>query len=430
MNKEFLKDYQREILDEQDEFIENARRGEFSSCRDYYLNRFHKPSLPISEIHASFYLWEEAGLKWPVWNFVPLSRTLVVSLAPAPSQTIFERFHGFKVNEIPDLVEYVRNEGKLQFVLRSPPTRYEHMDFLEPIFVHLKPPLNLRILPEAYFDPKEVKRFRVEFNELAKIRYVPHIARWCRDFFGSFYPLFEILEDVSAKYSYIRGLAYDQLIDKIEDALISDVDRFHILITLGALLMKPLDDPLEKLLLGDADFRETQRRFFDINVLPPSGRFKPTFPGEIGKFLFEKLVHATPTLESCKQLSYLYDEEDIYKVGQALSQAIEAKKPEIVKEKSEEISIIFENIWADKTVSRHIAGVKIGFRVLFAAIGAVSHGLEGLGAGLLASFGFDLADKLFKFKDEAISERIGKPFSSSYETILYDFKKKYPITAS
>jgi hypothetical protein len=372
----------------------------------------------------------QEGSSLPIWNFIPLSRTLVVSIAPASSQAVFEKYHGFKIDEIPDIVEYVRNTGKLQFVLRSPPLNYEHMDFLEPIFVHLKPPLKLSFQPEIYFDPKEVKKYRVKFYELAKTIYIPHLKKWSLNEVGSTYAINEMLESNSVHYAYLRGLGYDQLVDEIQAALISNVNRYHMLLILSDLLIRPLDDPLQMIHLLDAEFGEKQSRFLGINNLSPSTHVRLKFPGEIGRFLFKRLIHATPTLESCKQLTYLYGEEDLYKVGHALNQAIKANKSEIIKEKSEEISTILENIWKDENVTKRIMGTRIGIHILFAALGAVSHELVGFGAGLLTSLGFDIADELFKFKDNTISERMGKAFSSSYEAIIYDFKKKYPQTSS
>lgn len=429
MKKEFLKDYQRELISEQHTFIENSKLGQFSLCSDYYLNRFHKPSFPISALHSSIQM-KQIDSNLPIWNFIPLSRTLVVSIAPASSKAVFEKYHGFKIDEIPDIVEYVRNTGKLQFVLRSPPLNYEHMDFLEPIFVHLKPPMRFTFQPEIYFDSNEVKKYLVEFYELAKIIYIPYLKKWSLNEVGSTYAIKEMLQSNSVHYAYLKGLGYNQLVDEIQAALISNVERFHMLLMLSNLLIRPLDDPLQMIHILDAEFGEKQSRFLGTNNLSTSTHIRLKFPGEIGRFLFKRLIHATPTLESCKQLTYLYGEEDLYKVGHALNQAIKANKPEIIKEKSEEISTILENIWKNENVTKRIKGTRIGIPILFAALGAVSHELVGFGAGLLTSLGFDIADELFKFKDEAISEKIGKAFSSSYETILYDFKKKYPRTAS
>jgi len=429
MKREALEDYDREAREEQKMFIRKSRQGDFSSCRSYFWDRFHNPSLPISKLHAS--TQGSKGLKAPIWNFVPLSRTLVVPIIPTPEQALFEALHGFKIDKIPEIVEYVKEEGRIQFVLRSFPLEYERLDFLDPILVHLRPPTALGIQPEAYFDPKQVKKHRAEFYELAGIKYIPYLHSWSLDNFGTINPAHLILEDLSVIYTYLRALGYEQLVDRIQEALIPlDREGFYVLMEMGKLLGKPLSEPLDTLLLGDVDFRKMRSRFFETGVNPPSNSFRPAFPGEIGRLLFRKLIHATPTLESARQLTYHYEEEDVYKVGHALNEGIQAGKPEIVKEQSEEISAILEDLWADKSVSRRVIGVKVGIKILFAAIGAVTQGISGLGTGLLASFGFDIADKLFKFKDEAISEKIGKSFSSNYETILYDFKKKYPLTAS
>ena len=427
MDKEFLKDYERELLDEQTKFIENSIAGKFSSCREYLLKRLNNPEPPFSQLHESL-----VPFKVPIWTYVPTSKTLLVHIAPIKNKDGFERMHGFKIDDIPEMVEYVKNQGKIQFILAAPPSYYKEMDYLEPIFYNLKPPNNLLYSPKVYFPEKEVEKYAVQFAELSKFKLFSDLIQWSNRLTGNKYAAYQVFDDMSVTYCFIRGLGYNLLVDQIEDAIISKTsDDVISLFSIARLLARPLTKPLKSMITGNVDFITKQNQLMTENFLPSGLGLKQSFPGDIGKFLLKRTVHATPSLESCKQLTYIYEEEDVYTVGQALNQAIDSKKPGIIKEKSKEMEIILDNIWKDKTITKRILGAKIGIKLILAAVGTVSKGLEGLGIGLLAGLGFDVANEFFKFEDdETISEKIGKSFSSNYEILIYDFKKKYPRTAT
>jgi hypothetical protein len=425
MDKEFLEDYEKAEKEMRAKFVKKAIQGDFSSCRTYFLKRFHNPPSPISKMHSSIVYYVDE----PIWTTTPLSGSTILTLIPSPRQN-FEKDNKFKIEEIPNIVDYVKREGRIQFTLKSSPLDYAHLDFLEPIFTELRPPVLFGVPPEAYFGSKEIKKSVVEFETLAKIKIEKEILDWSVHTFGTVKQGIFLLEQFSGCYAFVKCMHYNQLIDEIQEATITDLGRLNFLMGVTYILITPLIDITKASILASTDFYRLQNQYVASHLLPTIDSLNTNFPGEIGKFLFKTLVHTVPTLDACKQLSYLYEDLDVYKAGQALNEAVVANKPDVVKDKSIEVSTILQDIWEDKGLQRKIMGVKAGVTVLFAALGAVSNGLTGVGLGILASFGFDVADRLFKFGDEAISEKIGKLFSSSYEAIIYDFKKKYPITGS
>ena len=428
IDKEFLQDYEQEMIDARLKFNKDAIRGDFSSCRHYFLSHWHNPLLPISRIHLSILYGEQS--RNSIWRALPLSRSSVVSLCPTRDSEQFEKMHGFKVKEIPDIIDYIKTEGRLQFALRCSPLRYAHMDFLEPVLTQLRPPAWFLIPIEAYIDSEELKKSLVEFDALSNIKYKQWLLDWSIKNFGSINPAQDCFTQAGNYYALLRVLHYDELVDEIETALVDDINRYISVITAAQLLVYPLVNAMKQPMVASMGFISWLKEYFDFRVLPTDGSIDVAFPGEIGKFLFKRLVHSPPTLDACKQLIYIYEDQDVYEVAQALNKAISFGEPSVVEDKGVEVSTILRNVWENKGLQRKIIGIKAGVKVMFAAVGAVSYGLEGAGIGLLTSFGFDVADRLFKFKDQAISERIGKFFSSNYETIIYDFKKKYPTTAS
>jgi hypothetical protein len=154
------------------------------------------------------------------------------------------------------------------------------------------------------------------------------------------------------------------------------------------------------------------------------------FPYEIGKFLNDKLNLILPrNQEGAIRLSDTYDLYDLRKVMKAFNEGVEKKRIDVIIEKSEELFLIFQNVWseADKLKGK----VNIGSNVISLGIGVVGAvatlPIGGVG-GLLAGLGFKVADKTLGAKSYAsISEKLVKFATQSHVTHVYDFKKKYKL---
>jgi len=138
-----------------------------------------------------------------------------------------------------------------------------------------------------------------------------------------------------------------------------------------------------------------------------------------------KLTHYPESLEACKQLTALYDEQDVLKLFNAVNTGILENQPDIVMKNEHELSIALDNIWEDKSLQKRINGIRFGVPLVLGAIGTVTAGLSGAYVGLLAGLGFDVLDKILEFKEEAFSENISKAFASSHQAVIFDFRKRY-----
>ena len=423
MKQEFIQDYEEEEQEAMRKFYRDSLAGDFSSCRRYFTDRFLRLNSPISfEITA-----EEQK---PVWTIVPLSGTTILTLVPNPEAS-FEENHGFAISDIEEIVDYVKEEGRINFVLRQFPTAYKHLDFLEPLLTELRPPVSLLVPITAFFEMKEALKHYIEFDTLSRVRLMPYLRDWSMQEFGSFKAAEAVISDTRRVYAFLKALHYDELVDEIQNSMLLDEQRFdRLLFCCRELIVRPLTRVLEDTYTMSTDLSSAQKRFVESRSLSDRLSAKPRFPGEIGKFLFKRLVHSAPSLNACKQLTYLYEDQDVYKAGKALNEAIVANKPDVVEAESAEVSAILKNIWEDKSLQRRIAGIRGGIPVLFAVVGTIAQGITGTATGLLAGLGFEVADKFLELKSEAISKRIGKYFSPGYEALIYDFKRKYPWTAS
>lgn len=101
---------------------------------------------------------------------------------------------------------------------------------------------------------------------------------------------------------------------------------------------------------------------------------KPSFPGEVGEFLIRKLVHCAPSLDACKHLIFKYEDEDVYKLAQALNEGIVENKPDVISQSSKDLSMVLDDVWKDKRLANRVKELKIGVPVLFGVIGALACG--------------------------------------------------------
>jgi len=79
-----------------------------------------------------------------IWSQIAFSGTVIFPLHPLPQYTFETGWH-ISIKEFPDLIQFVKETKKIQFVLTAPPTSYKEFDYLEPILKELKPPLYTQI---------------------------------------------------------------------------------------------------------------------------------------------------------------------------------------------------------------------------------------------------------------------------------------------
>ena len=404
LDREYLEDYEQREKAEIEKFLKRVDEGKFSFERDRYPpnERFMKLQKP-------------AALAAPpvrsIWAQIPFCGSLFLILAPVTQQT-FEEFY-FSVSEIPKVIDFIKETGRLQVCLAKMPTEYEKLDYLEPFFRGLSPPVNYGLPPPFYSAEGEIQEAENTFHTLAKVRYLDAL-RW-------HISEFSFAREMDLKTYMVLKLGHYSIVDDIENLIIDDPLQAFILL---GVCQKFIVNPLVNVRHDINNFRLdeiTQAKFLPANYQPKQA----SFPCEIGKFLLKKLTYAPLGSDACKDLMYHYSAYDLQKVQEAMNEGIVTNHPDIVDKSAEELSEILDNIWKDKTLPRRVKGLQVGIPISMAAIGSVAAGPIGAIGGFLAGLGYSVADKFIDLGTERLSEKLAKLKTKSYQANIYDFKKKY-----
>ncbi len=419
MDREYLEDYKQKEKAELARFICGLESGKFSLGKDKYPpdERFAKVQKPVAR--ASFGITSIRK----IWAQIPFCGSLLLLLPPFP-RSIFEKYF-FDVSQIPAIIDFIKETGKLQVVVHPKLERYLGLDFLDPFFKELSPPV-IEGPPLTYLaDAREIDKATQIFSDLAFVRYVWFLRKnMDRLFSPSDYsspPFHHMLMEERDTYVRLK-LLQPALAENVENSMIDDPAlAFVLLRAYGLFIRSPLIDGLRddavNLSLKDASLAE----FLPVHYRPKDIRL----PCEIGRFLFTKLTYAPYGFDACKELIYHYDVHDLTRVEKSLNEAIVANNPNVTNQKAEELSEILDNVWKDKTLPRRIRGLQAGIPISMAAIGSVAAGPIGIVGGFLAGLGYSVADKFIDLGTEGLSERLAKLKTKSYQVNIYDFKKKY-----
>jgi len=423
--KEFLEDYEQEEIENIDRFMKEVHDSNLTSLSMYPpAHRFPKLCQPVSRLLIPSTLDDVPAI---LWSSVLLSGTTIGALTPH-SQSTFEDMHGFKIREIPEIIDFIKRSGKLAFRLREPPTAYKNLEFLEPIFEELRPPVMIKLPLTVFFDEKEIRKHMVEFSTLASINFWNHVGQGLRNVGLGLGSLVETMDSASEIYACLKALGYRDLVEEIENLVVLNPSTANDrLIQSRDLITGPLRETFTTSRIFDRHRYSMQKAFAESQV---SSLPKPQFPGEIGKFMFGTLMHSPPSLDTCEELCMHYEEHDVYKVANALNEGIIQNEPDAVKKKSAELSTIMNNLWETKKLQRKSLGVRFGIHVLFGAVGPVAMALTGGLSGVLTGLGFEVGNAFFAIKSDKIAEKIAKRLSPNWEAIVYDFKRKYKLTES
>ena len=329
-----------------------------------------------------------------------------------------------KVNEIPKILEFVKDTGKLQVVLEASPTAYLGFDYLDPFFKELRPPYFVGAPLSLFGTALNEKKARAGFQALAEI----HCAREFSTLYYEHYPgtndnaLRHSFQKWEGTYAFLKLRGY-RLADTIEDLMIDDPWKaIHLLYVSGHALCEPAIDCCT---------RVTNYAFEDIQAnqnLP--GGIQPcgaSIPFEIGKFLFKKLTYAPQTLRGCYELLDTYGNYDLQKIQKSLNDAIINNNPNAVSYKAAELSEILDNVWKDKTIERRIKKLKVGVPLSVAVIGDLASHLVAVDPleGVLAALGFTVLSTVIDKAGDDCLERIAKFHTKSYQMDIFDFHKSH-----
>lgn len=429
LRKEWLINYEKREDELFNRFLKDLKMEKIDENAQYPpLKRFRKITQPITTVNVA--------ILSSVYSVIPFYGTSIVMIYPV-SKTLFEDVHGLSPDDLCKLVDFAKSEGRIQFALGGRATKYEKLDFLDPIF-ELRPP-RFSVLPETLFvDENTFKKSKVEFQTLANLGYKTYqyqkqneliqkglIATTAKD---------EYENDVRY-YSFAKCLGYYDLTDLIERMLLEDYESADRLLGIAEhFLFRERLSPFRRIQTYCGNFlsflREGITKDSDVQ-----GEYEPTteIPFEIGRFLIKnkKLTNASGDFEACKELCYRYRQGDLHKLLIDLQNGVQDRNIDAIASTREELDATFENLWKDAdSIRRRIKASEVMISVSMGIIGHLAGQVVGAeqGLGFLAGLGgFAAVDRIIGTRRENISERLAKWGKKDYLIGIFDFKKKIPL---
>ena len=412
MDREYLEDYEQKELSEYKRLERKIREGKFDFEKDRYppAKRFVKLQKPVALTSL-----EVANVR-DLWTQIPFCGSLVLPLMSF-ERSWFEACY-FKVSDIPMIIDFIKDTGKLQIALSDPPTQYEGLDHFDHFFEELNPPV-LYLTPLSIFgNEKEIKKAKDDFFTLAEVRFFDFLRERSHKFFARSLPL---AIDLALNTYIVLKLGHYSVVEYIENLML---DKPPTALGLFILCQDFIVFPLTGLCSNLRNF--TLESIKSAKLLPLV--YQPQdirFPCEIGKFLLRKLTYVAQDMRACYDIIDHYDSYDLQKIQEALNEAIVSNHPDIVNKSAKELSEILDNVWNDPTIPKQIKNLRRGLPISIAALGSAVSAFTGGIEGFLAGLGFSVGAKFLDVEIEAISEKFAKFFSKSYQANVYDFKKKY-----
>lgn len=405
--------YQKEWL-EWKRSIDRMKNGRFSFISEIYPSkeRFFGIREPIATV-------SDIGLNGTsdILAQIPFCGSLVLNITPV-SKNVFEEIF-FKISEIPNVIRFIKETGRLQIVFSSGALAYDGLDYLDPFFKELNPPCYFGLPISMWASVKNINIAEETFKSIANINYTKWMAKKYETNSISDDHLFLALNLKMETYVFLF-LNYPEVIQEINNLLVDDPENANTVLNIyKAFIYAPSADLISQMRNYSLDAIEASQ------ILPQNLQSKPLFPFEIGKFLLNKLTYAPLGFDACRELMYNYDAYDLTKVQGALNQAILKYKPDIVKTRTKDISEILDNVWNDKTIVNRIKGLKSGLPISMAIIGTLAAGPIGTTSGFLAGLGYNVADKFLDLGTDGISECLAKIRIKNYLATVFNFKKEY-----
>ena len=160
-----------------------------------------------------------------------------------------------------------------------------------------------------------------------------------------------------------------------------------------------------------------------------SNKIALEFPCEIGSFLTRKLVLFPESLESAKSIMEKYRQEDLYRVMNALNEAVIDSKFDVAKSEIQELNTILSNVWDDakkagKREKLYANVFSLALYALGAAAGGIGFEPEGSSIGFLSALGLTtLSNSTAKLSDRLATE-LTRRLSRGYTSVGTGFSTR------
>lgn len=412
---EFLEDYENKEKERVEKYLQRLEKGKISSDEVYPpKDRFINLKEPIAKSPL-------AGFS--VWSMVPFYGSTLIPLIPRGNTEKFDELYatgnfGFSSKDIDEMIDLVKDTGRIQFIINFSPTLYKNLDFLEPLFRELEPPAVIEPL-DALIAEREREQYAIEFDTLTSLGFENFVkSTYGYSGMGGAY-LKQKMDAYLRSYAGLKFLGYDDLACDIEGLMITNQpEALRLLIIFGNMLVRPSLSPLKEINnFSTEQFTEFAELGKNYGITAQN-----TIPHEIGRFILEKLVRYPENLDACRDITQHYDDEELYKVLGALNEGVKKQNIDLINDNKNDLSAILDNVWAEtEKIKRNakIARWSIGLG------GGLSASLAGMGdVGILAGLGLSAAGEIRGLKSDSVSEKFSKLISPNYLVTLYDFKNK------
>ena len=408
MNKEFLEDYAANEY----KAYEKYSRDFLSGATDviYPESRFSNLQDPIVYSDPSCY----AESKTKIWNQMPLAGTLIVSLRNSSEENCIYS-HGFEPSDIPKLIDIAKETGRVGFGLSTNPKGFEGLDYLQPIFNELKPPLLRGKPPDHFITKEDSNKNWEEFMTLGNIRYLDHVENQL-NMSGNSQMIKNVIDKRYGAFERLKILKMDKELEDLSNQMVDDPKKadslFHYYIT----VLEPIFDALTP------NQNLSLKRFNQLDMKISS---KPNFQiPEIGDYLMKKTLLNPSSYYGCIDAINQYKQNDLGKVMNSLTTAVKEHQTEEVIESTKELDIILDNVWNDASkLGKKKEYIRDGISVVLGLVGSMITPAMG-GMGLLAGLGFNVLDRRLEMKNFSASDKIIKAINPDYLVNIYDFQQK------
>ena len=411
MDRDFLNDYYKREQELFNYELNKSKKGEFTYPPK---KRFIKLMEPIGK---------SVGMN-EIWSQIPFYGSTVIPLFPRNDKKEFEFIHGFNISDIPRIVDYAKDTGKIQFTLTTNALNYLGLDFLDPIFKEIKPPCYLSPSMSNWYGEDFVNQARIEFYTIAEINFIEQLHEIYKYSSLPIDYLNKRLNDFASDYIILKANGYSEIIEDLNEAMLSDFEwALNLFNSFGNFIAVPLHQTMDMVLTIDRELfniASSEFRKYDKNQVIHSIGY------DIGKILMNKLTLYPTSFEASKDVISAYNQEDLYSLLNSINIGIKEKEIDLINSSTADLSLVIDNIWDDaKNIGDNINYIRTGLPISLGLIGTLAAGPIGGVGGLLAGLGLNAVEKILEIKTDAISETLIKKVSPNYLVTIYDFKKKY-----
>ncbi len=381
-------------------------------------NTEYPPKNRFIKLH-DFFTYATIGINESIWTQTPFTGSLLVPLIPLRNFREFEQIYNISKNQIPEVIDFIKETGKIQFYIEGSPLDYLEIDYLDPIFSELNPPVLFSV--EPYLKNDIINESKIEFNTIIKcVDFNEYVKRELIDISPMMKK--ELLSHFLKSFIRLRLYKFDKIADSfVDNVMINPTNAFSLLRLSNQILTEPLSKPLQ----GSHNFSTAEIRDFKqtLNGLNIEDLKKFQYPCEIGTFLSSKMVNYSDSFSACKSIVFNYREQDLKNVLNAVSDGIVERRPDVVIDNIKILNELLDDIWQESQLIKSQKKILKGeFAVSFGLLGVFLNNQ----VGLMATLGLMTLSSTSNYLDE-LTELISKRCVKSNLSTIYDFKEKYRL---